>query len=419
MTTSGIGWPRPTAPHPSSPAAQRQRRRLAAVPSGEVRALEQWFVQRGAPTLVEGYGQRIDLARRARPFLLVAIVVEVVVGVGDLDFAWWQNVLAILGAFAVLGLGALLRRPAPQLAALVQRTRLRVLPEVAAFVVLPPLLTATVGSQPGQALLFAAGNIAIAALAYLAASFGLVPVLRWAGGKSARELGAVARLVARALPLLLLIQIVLFINTEMWQVADGLDGLTLGIVVLLFLGTGTLFLVTRLPRELDELATFTGDEDVESFAAGTPAAALAGELDGLGVGPMELSRSQRLNVSLVALFSQGLQIALVTVLVSAFFVVFGLLTITPGILESWLGHAGDELFAVGLGGRDLRATAELLKLSAFLGAFSGLYFTVVLVTDETYRSEFRKDILDELRQTFAVRVVYLRLRERPAAPDLA
>jgi hypothetical protein len=194
-------------------------------------------------------------------------------------------------------------------------------------------------------------------------------------------------------------------------VADGFDGLTLGIVVVLFLAIGSTFLVTRLPRELDELATFRDDEDLEVCATGTPAEPLARQLDDLGVGPLVLSRAQRLNVSLVALFSQGLQIALVSCLVTAFFVVFGLLTITPDIVESWLGHGGDELFAVGLGGRDLHATAELLKLSTFLGAFSGLYFTVVLVTDETYRSEFRKDILDELRQTFAVRVVYLRLRE--------
>ena len=44
---------------------------------------------------------------------------------------------------------------------------------------------------------------------------------RWALAKTAHELRAVIALLARALPLLLLIQIVLFINTEMWQVADG------------------------------------------------------------------------------------------------------------------------------------------------------------------------------------------------------
>ena len=55
-------------------------------------------------------------------------------------------------------------------------------------------------------------------------------------------------------------------------------------------------------------------------------------------------------------------------------------------------------------------TKELLKVSIFLAAFSGLYFTVVLVTDATYREEFFDEILAELRQSFAVRSVYLRAR---------
>ncbi len=79
-------------------------------------------------------------------------------------------------------------------------------------------------------------------------------------------------------------------------------------------------------------------------------------------------------------------------------------------MESWLGHDGHAVLRFGFLGRDLRLTAELLKISVFLAAFSGLYFTVVLVTDATYREEFFDEILAELRQTFAVRAVYLRAR---------
>ena len=114
----------------------------------------------------------------------------------------------------------------------------------------------------------------------------------------------------------------------------------------MFMGTGAVFLVTRLPRELDELATFGGDEDIEAFVIGTPAEVHALQMDDLGTAALELSTRQRLNVSLVALFSQGLQITLVTLLVASFFVVFGLLTVTPEIIESWLGHTGDELLLV-------------------------------------------------------------------------
>ena len=92
---------------------------------------------------------------------------------------------------------------------------------------------------------------------------------------------------------------------------------------------------------------------------------------------------------------------------------FGLLTIHPDVMRSWLGHPGDEWRL--LLGRDFAAHPELLKISAFLAAFSGLYFTVVLVTDATYREEFFDEILAELRQTFAVRSVYLRARGAAAS----
>ncbi len=387
------------------------------MPSAEVSELEAWFLERGAPNLIEDYRQRVDLQGRARPFLLLAIALEVVVGVGDLDTAWWQNGLAVAAAFIVLGAIRLVRPSGRfargELAAIVHRARAVVVSEPVAFVVLPPLLTATVGGQPLQGLEFAVVNVLLLVGVYAAAGFGLVPVIRWAGGRAALQLGSAARLLARALPLLLLIQIVLFINTEMWQVADGFDGLALGVVVAMFVGTGGVFLVTRLPGELDELATFSDGDEVRSFVAGTPAERLlleeyVDEREELQA--LALTRPQRLNVSLVALFTQGMQITLVTLLVGAFFIVFGLLTITPGIMDSWLGHQGDELFAFGVFGHDLRCTAELLKISGFLAAFSGLYFTVVLVTDETYRKEFRAELLDELRQTFAVRLVYLRVR---------
>ena len=46
-------------------------------------------------------------------------------------------------------------------------------------------------------------------------------------------------------------------------------------------------------------------------------------------------------------------------------------------------------------------------MAVFLAGFSGFYFTVYLVTDATYRQEFFEDVVGELREAFAVRVVYL------------
>lgn len=361
-------------------------------------------MRRGTPHLTEDYTATDDVFTRMVPILTLLAVVEVF-GALDADFRWWQNLLAGLGGLALLlavwaGINSLRGRPR-----LARPDRVGPV-EIATFVLAPALITYVISQQVGQALSLAAVNLALLSVIYLVTSYGLLSLTRWAMGKTGRELGAVAGLLGRALPLLLLIQIVLFVNAEMWQVAAGFDGVSLGATVGLFFVIGVAFLVTRLPRELDRLTTFASADALGEEIHGTPAEGLA-DLGACSLEPAPLSARQRGNVLLVALFSQGLQVVLVTAVLGVFFVAFGLLTITPAVLASWTGGPGDDILTLGLGQRELILTAELLKVSAFLASFSGLYFTVVLVTDATYREEFFDEILAELRQTFAVRAVYL------------
>ena len=48
-----------------------------------------------------------------------------------------------------------------------------------------------------------------------------------------------------------------------------------------------------------------------------------------------------------------------------------------------------------------------MQVSMFLAAFSGLYFTVSTVTDETYRAQFFGGVSDQLERAVGVRAVYL------------
>ena len=66
-------------------------------------------------------------------------------------------------------------------------------------------------------------------------------------------------------------------------------------------------------------------------------------------------------------------------------------------------------------GRPLVVTEPLLRVAGFLGAFTGMYFTVVLSTDATYRDEFAEDVGPQIRQALAVRIAYLHHRLRPGA----
>ncbi|UUZ59777.1 hypothetical protein [Nocardioides sp. B-3] len=72
------------------------------------------------------------------------------------------------------------------------------------------------------------------------------------------------------------------------------------------------------------------------------------------------------------------------------------------MLETWI--EGSLTYPWGI----RPVSLELVQVSVFLAAFSGLYFAVFAVTDETYRREFFSDVLGELEQALRVRVGYLR-----------
>jgi len=63
-------------------------------------------------------------------------------------------------------------------------------------------------------------------------------------------------------------------------------------------------------------------------------------------------------------------------------------------------------------GEQFAVTSSLLRVSGFLAALSGFYFTVYVITDSTYREEFFEDVVSDVRESIAVRSVYLALRRR-------
>jgi hypothetical protein len=170
-----------------------------------------------------------------------------------------------------------------------------------------------------------------------------------------------------------------------------------------------LFVLLRMPSELRELGSFATWADVGALVRGTPAAPWFDD-DGDPTAARELSRRQRLNVVLVVLFSQAVQIVIVSVAVGVFFTVLGLLLVPRETVASWTGVEPDALHVLvswHLGGRELVITEPTLRVAGFITAFAGLQFTMNLLTDPTYRAEFREEVVAEIRQAFAVRAVYL------------
>ncbi len=242
-------------------------------------------------------------------------------------------------------------------------------------------------------------------------------IVKWALWRSVKSLRLILPVVTRGLPLLLLFVTFLFINAEVWQVAANLAPGTLWLTVLMLAGLAALFLIVRLPEEVDKTDDEVDDRFLASACVGTP---MESTCDRLVKDPVAdpaayatISGYERWNLILTLMVIQAVQVLLLVVSVFFFFVIFGSLAIDPAIQNSW---TGEPVRAV----RYLNgATKDLFQVSVFLSAFSGLYFTISAVTDETYRGQFFGAVIKEMERAVGVRAVYLAARnERDADPDL-
>lgn len=352
--------------------------------AADAASYESQFRRAGLPMFVEGFSASTDVFNRAAPLLGLIFLGELL-GAGQLDWAWWQNVLALAGGVAVMLAGVvainlMAGRPARAIPDRIGKT------ELAGFVLLPALLPLIFGGQLGSAAVTVAVNLLILALIYAVFVYGLLAILRWVAARLAGQLASSLGLIAKAIPLLAIFALLSFTTEEVWDIFSGISDFAYAAVIGLFVVLGTAFLLVRVPREARSI-------EREACPDGPP-----------------LSRAQRVNVGLVLFVSQGLQVLFVSLTIGAFFVVFGMLAIDESVRREWIDRAGDSLVSVSVGGDTFELTDELLRVAGGLAAFSGFYFAVAMLTDSTYREEFLTELTQEMRASFRARTEYLRLR---------
>ncbi len=252
--------------------------------------------------------------------------------------------------------------------------------------------------------------VVLALLVYGATTLRARPIGTWAVGRTLSSLKLLLPLATRALPLLLLFVTFLFINAEVWQVSATLDGAVLWLTVMLFGLVAVAFLLVRLPEELDGLDDQMRRAELLEVCRGTPLEARAARVvdeaeDDLG-SLIRVHGFERANLLLVLVIAQAVQVLLLSLSVFAFFLVFGGIVMTEEVQESWVGGGIDNLSVLS------NVSVELVQVSVFLAAFSGLYFTVYAVTDDAYRDQFFTEVKNELDRAVGVRAVYLALRSR-------
>ena len=246
----------------------------------------------------------------------------------------------------------------------------------------------------------------VAVLWYAATALHARPILGFA---LSRTLGSVRFLVpmaSRAIPLLLVFVTFLFVNAEAWEMTTNLPFGQLWVTVLLMFGLAVLFLLVRLPEEVDRVDDEVDDAFVIRACAGTPLEQASREVAAdPDIDPQEhaqVSGFERWNLILVLLVIQSVQVLLLSVTVFVFFMLFGSLVMETETQLSWTGRdaipAAPFLPHVSL---------SLMKVSLFLASFSGFYFTVSAVTDDTYRRQFFSVVETQLERAVGMRAVYL------------
>ncbi len=252
--------------------------------------------------------------------------------------------------------------------------------------------------------------LAVGLLLYALAALDGWAIAKWAARRTFSSLGLLVPLVTRALPLLLLFVTFLFINAEVWQVSAGLGGRVMWLVILLFLVVTVGFLLVRLPEEMAIFDRDIAPPLVVEGTLGTPLQEAARRYPDLAFETRDaiddLEGLQKINLVVMLVLAQLVQVLLLFATMLCFFVVFGLLIMRPDVVEAWTGQ--DVVH--GLFGFD-RFNRELLRVSIFLAAFSGLYFTVYAVTDEAYRTQFFTSLVKEMQRALAVRAAYRMLRD--------
>ncbi|WP_299057870.1 hypothetical protein [uncultured Nocardioides sp.] len=341
-----------------TPPRPRSRRGVPADLPDAVRATERWFIAQGLPYFVPEQRAAARAALRSRRSLVVLVLVAAV----------------------SLAVGVLLARVTDD-------------PATA-----PALLTLVVG-----------GSLAV----YGVTAMRGAPVARFALRRTVTGLRLLVPLVTRALPLLLLAITFLFINAEVWEVSATLDGGRLWLVVLLFASFAVLFLLVRLPDELDAADHGVSDEGLVGACRGTPLAAHAERVvaDHPASDLTDVRRFERANLVLVLVIVQAAQVLLVALAVFAFLMLLGGVAMDESVQSGWIGEQRTTSLPV-LG----NLSVELAQVSTFLAAFAGLSFTVYAVTDETYRDQFFTQVKGELDRAVGVRAVYLAARQEVGEP---
>jgi hypothetical protein len=386
--------------------------RNPALPPDARGDIESWFVRRGVPQLIADYATERSMDTRGRPFVVIWLIVGSFWWWGTRpDAPLWMNLLGGLLVLATMAIGvAVIRKVRGQVMWWVDR-RLDALEtfSLGLFVAVPSGLIGgswSIGISNGLNALLGMGVI------YIVVGLGIGEIAWWSLKRLRQELARITGLLARTLPVLLILVLFLLFASELWEAAHLLTTAELMAVVALLALVAATLVLTTFRAELRSFSSTPVDQ-LASLATSTPAAALVETVDFRDM--PELRTLQRLNVSVLVLLGQLIQSAFVALVIAGFLVVFGVLALPASLQESWIGEDVTGLATFDFLSETRVLSQELVTTSILLGSVVGLYFTGLAVTDSGYRTAHFDRLVDEVRHLLSAHAFYVAaLHEEPS-----
>jgi hypothetical protein len=368
--------------------------------------IERWFARRGVPQLIEGYSSESAMDSRAAPLISLWLIFGTIRDWGTQPD--WSPAMNAAGIAATIGWMAIVWTVLSRVRGRPVRIRPSTfdLLDILAIAFLPALPAALIDADSGEAIRAFLGALTGVGVIYVIIGFGLIEIGAWAVERLWLEVTHIVELVARTLPVLLILVVFLLFATEIWEVAHAMSWLELGLVLLFLLVMATLLVVISFRRELVRIEGRNRDE-VLADAARTPAAPLTDGARDEAVPAPRLTWLQRSNVTLLVAVPQLLQAIAVGAVVMAFLVLFALIAIPTSVQTTWIGEPARAVVAFVLLDESRTLSEELVIVCAVLGGIVGLYFSGLGITDMSYRSEGFDREVEGVRQILAARALYL------------
>lgn len=252
---------------------------------------------------------------------------------------------------------------------------------------------------------------------YLAIFLGADTVLGWSLKHSIHQLASLPPMIAKVLPVLMVSVLFIFVNADLWKLANGL-GFPRTWAVLGLMGLLAVFVVvtTSLERTARLLGRFRGD-DIARFTDSDYeyAAALEGgiwntaqdwveEKEILEHRPLKIAPWS--NLIIIPMIGQIIQATLFMLLVFGFFMGFASIAISDTTIESWMTVKPEHLKILGV---DTNINAVVIKVSMIVAVFSGLSFVATTSSDEKYARSFLKPMIERIKHILIIRDIYLGL----------